>query len=44
MWDYIFFIAYLEQKEYKLAKDFSQLERFVSNKVDQGDISWMPCY
>ena len=32
MWDYVFFLAYLEEKESAAAKDFSELERFVKEK------------
>lgn len=39
MWNYMFFIAYLEWKE---SDDYTGIESFVSKKLEENDTSWFP--
>ena len=44
LWDYLFFIAYLQESEKQTSKQFSMLENFAYKKLSKGDNSWLPCY
>lgn len=39
-WNYLFFIAYLKTKE---KTEFSGLESYVFQKIENDDVSWFPC-
>ena len=39
MWNYLFYIAYLFEKD---AEDYTGIESYVRAKVDKMDISWFP--
>ena len=39
MWNYLFYIAYLFEKD---SSDFTGIESYVREKVDKQDISWFP--
>ena len=44
LWDYLFFIAYLETKQENENNILDTSERYVIEKIDKEDHSWMPCY
>ena len=44
LWDYLFFIAYLESKRGAEGKIENSDERYVSDKIQNDDHSWLPCY
>lgn len=44
MWDYLFFIGYLKHKRQSIVNDYVELERYVLEKLDKDDNTWMPCY
>lgn len=39
MWNYIYYIAYLNHKD---ENDYNGNESYISNKVKGDDISWLP--
>lgn len=39
MWNYLFYIAYLMQKN---SSDYTGIESYVREKVEKQDISWFP--
>eukprot|EP01017_Pseudomicrothorax_dubius_P030078 TRINITY_DN3712_c0_g2_i1.p1 TRINITY_DN3712_c0_g2~~TRINITY_DN3712_c0_g2_i1.p1 ORF type:complete len:223 (-),score=53.58 TRINITY_DN3712_c0_g2_i1:43-648(-) len=39
MWNYIFYMAYLNEKD---SNDFSGVETYVQQKIENGDNSWFP--
>lgn len=44
MWDYLFFIGYLKHKKNSYVNDFMESERYVLEKLDKDENTWMPCY
>jgi len=44
MWDYLFFIGYLKHKKNSYVNDYMELERYVIDKLEDDENSWMPCY
>ena len=44
MWDYLFFIGYLKHKKNSYVNDYMELERYVLEKLEDGENNWMPCY
>lgn len=40
MWNYVFFIAYLSQKD---AADYSGCESMIMNQKQEGNTQWLPC-
>lgn len=44
MWDYLFFIGYIKHKRNTFVNDYMELERYVLEKLDIDDNTWMPCY
>ena len=43
LWDYLFFIAYLQTKM-KMGKQLNTLELYTLQKIENDDHSWLPCY
>lgn len=41
MWNYLFFISYLKNKE---KTEYSGFESFTAEKYDMDDISWFPLH
>ena len=39
MWNYVFFIAYLKNKD---QTDYTGIESYISEKVELNDASWFP--
>lgn len=39
LWNYLFFISYLKDKE---TTEYSGFESYVAEKLDKKDISWFP--
>ena len=39
MWNYLFYIAYLKDKD---ETEYTGIESYVREKVDKQDISWFP--
>lgn len=39
MYSYVFYISYLRSKD---ATEYSGIETYVSERLDEGDISWFP--
>jgi hypothetical protein len=44
LWDYLFFIAYLDSKKDAEGKINNTIERYVIEKIEKDDLSWLPCY
>lgn len=44
LWDYLFFMAYLEAKMEAEGQLLNSSERYVFEKMDKDDHSWLPCY
>lgn len=44
MWDYVFFIAYLGSKKEREGQIKNTTERYVHEKIQEDDHSWLPCY
>lgn len=44
LWDYLFYIAYLNCKGMKWDNTLTTGERYVVDKLDKGDNTWLPCY
>ena len=44
LWDYLFFIAYIQKSKKKAAKQLSILERYAFDMLEKDDHSWLPCY
>jgi hypothetical protein len=42
LWDYLFFIAYLNSKNTTKDKTLSTAERYILEKHDKGDNTWLP--
>lgn len=41
MWNYLFYIAYLLEKD---VTEYTGIESYVADKIDKGEISWFPIY
>lgn len=41
MWNYLFYIAYLNDKE---TTEFTGIESYVAEKIKKEEISWFPTY
>ena len=39
MWNYLFFIAYLKEKD---PTELTGIEQFIIDKVEKQDLSWFP--
>jgi len=39
MWNYVFFIAYLKNKD---QTDYTGIESYIDEKVELQDVSWFP--
>jgi len=39
LWNYIFYIAYLKDKE---RTEYTGLESYIAEQIDSSDTSWMP--
>lgn len=44
LWDYLFYVAYLDTKNSSESKELNTSERYVANKIQNNDFSWLPCY
>lgn len=44
LWDYLFFVAYLETKKSSEGKALSTSEKYVVDKLEKDDYTWLPCY
>ena len=44
MWDYLFFIGYIKSKKISPVNDYIEIERYVMEKLEKDDNTWMPCY
>ena len=40
----LFFIGYIKHKRNTFVNDYMELERYVLEKLDKDDNTWMPCY
>ena len=44
LWDYLFFIAYLQESKKHASKQLSILERYTYEKLQKDDHTWLPWY
>jgi hypothetical protein len=44
IWDYLFFIGYIKHKKNSSVNDFMEAERYVLEKLEKDENTWMPCY
>ena len=44
LWDYLFYIAYLDTKNKSEGKALTTADRYVVEKLEKEDHTWLPCY
>ena len=44
VWDYVYFIAYLQFQEGKQSQNMTAVEKYVLKMIRKGDNRWFPCY
>ena len=44
MWDYIYYSAYIYEKQERMAGELNDLEKYVVKKLENYDHSWIPAY